>query len=304
MEQMVYPNPHLLTAIGIADAYLYPIVGLRRSERAQLFIEMYRCTRYMVHPTIQEDPGIFTCATELACANGRFLQHGDLEHLERFELVDYWIEEMAHGRDHERNYDKTLKKALSRGKGPHDALAYLAEHPRIADSSAVVSALVWGVLSDPAEVKRCAEFQASITHDREGVFAATVVALLSHFAMWTDKSWAEFPEFCTQHQQNFPEFDYVFETPWEKGEGPKNHSIISVLHSALYCLKTHETLRSMLEWIVKTRGVRVAVAPIVFGVASARLPIGTLPTFMKQNLERTDMLTRLGTRLMDKYYRF
>lgn len=317
--RMHFPNPHLLAYIAMADAYCMSVEYVHPIARADHIQQALRFEKYVRHPKHNLEPGQYTDDGEMSCANAHVL----LDYSPPFtakQFAEAYVAEFNRGGQRE-GYSQGLYSVLKdpKTKKGSDLIRALKKHGNKSDKNgACMRASVLGVLPTVGVVLEAATTQARITHDSPvGRFSARAVALMAHFAMYSNAPLAQMGDFCVNKlpDEDLPYMNIFFE-PWEgpvKSDPVSGRSVgLATVHAAFHVIETEMTkmlpsLMGMLEQVIQLGGDTDTVAAVVWGIASSRFQNDDLPEFLFQDLEggspHTGLphLINLGTQLMQKY---
>lgn len=170
--------------------------------------------------------------------------------------------------------------------------------PTSTKNGGAMRAVPIGVLKTPERVLEVAKLQASVTHDTApGILAAQAVALMAHFAFYTDEPFDRLQEYGGDHLKGFELFDTPWSGPVMGGHGP------DTAHAVCHLLRTYETLDEVLKEACKLGGDTDTVAAISVGIASIRMK-NSLPGTL-QWLHESDygnhFLEKTGKSLIEAY---
>ncbi len=174
--------------------------------------------------------------------------------------------------------------------------------PNSDKNGAAMRAVPIGVLGQPQQVIDVAAAQAKLTHDTVGgVHSAVLVAMMSHYAVYENGPFSNFPSWLSRHTP------IALPTPW-KGEPVQGPGVGLKTAAAVYALvSTEPSLLKIAETAIRWGGDVDSVLAIAWGIASSRMQTvdGELPGFFETGLEDGSygrrFLVGLGTRLMAAY---
>jgi ADP-ribosylglycohydrolase len=203
-------------------------------------------------------------------------------------------------RDERDGYVRSFQAFLEEVASGADFLKYI--QPDSDKSGAAMRAVPIGVLSSPAEVIAIADLQAKITHDTTmGRESAIFVALMSHFALYTDEPFSGLRAFLAKHrpQVRLSENKVLWDGPVVGPNVGWNTTM-----AVLTLLETEATLLDITKRTILWGGDVDSVLAIAWGIASTRMH-HELPAFFDGGLENGTygrrFLADLGARLMVKY---
>ncbi len=251
--------------------------------------------RYGEHPRHGLPAGRYTDDTQMSIAIAEVLLAGGPFTRESF--ADAFVH--CFKRDPRPGYARGFQTLLEEIGSGADLLARV--RPASDKNGAAMRAVPLGVLDSPSRVREVAAVQAKITHQVMGaVDAAVAVALMSHYALWTDEPLALLRPWL---QGQMPGAE-IPDEPWpgDPVEGPDVGW--KTAQAVLTLVERHGTLldiaRSALSW----GGDTDTVLAVAWGIASARCR-EPLPEFFDAGLERgaygRDFLLRLCGELMERY---
>lgn len=310
---MKHPNPLMLLRIAQADAYCMAFEYVSLLEQLPLikrgaFVapgfksELLSFKAFKAHPLYRLKPGTYTDDTQMSIAIAEHLR--DRVPNERDDFANSFVRTFI--RDPRDGYSRGFQAILERVTTGQQLL--LALDPSSDKNGAAMRSVPLGVLPNPITVCDVAARQARVTHDtEEGRVSSQIVALLSHFSLYSDKDLPGVVELALEVQPRFSEF---LSAPWngpvvcQKRQGDFGVGINTV---AAVCtlLKEGQSLLDILHRVIEWGGDTDSVAAIAWGIASARMK-EDIPAFFEDDLEPggafgPTFLRTLGTRLMDEY---
>lgn len=297
---MLNPNPAMLLRIGQGDAYGMAVeyIKLDRPYDRELHERALKFERYLKHPTHQLRAGQYTDDTQMSIAVAEVLLQEDLRAVTDADLKRLFADSFAtcFVRDPRDGYSRGFQAILNRIKTGKELIE--AIKPDSDKNGAAMRSVPIGVLSDPNEVVRIATVQAKVTHDTVGgVQSSILVALMSHFALWTNKPFTALPLWLSQHT-NIQARDWAGGPVQGPGVGMNTADAVYTL------LRTRGTLLNIARTAIEWGGDVDSVLAIAWGIASTRMH-EALPEFFGPGLEDGTygrrFLGELGTRLMKKY---
>jgi len=293
--------------IGMADAYGAACEYLRPGE-GTVRDACLSFQGYLAHPRHGNPKGCYTDDTEMSAGNIHVL----LEEAPytKAMFADAWVREFIRG-GQRKGYSRGFQSILESVSSGEELLANL--YPRSNKNGAAMRAVPFGVLPTVEEVLAVAELQACITHDTpEGRFSARAAALMSHWALYKDRSWQDLPAYCLKHlpPEDIAQFGYIFRRRWsgQKVRHALRTSVaVATVHAVVDLLVHQPSLTEMLRQIILWGGDTDSVAAITWGIASSRYQQEVLPAFLERDLEEGSALTGaaylcdLSARLMEKF---
>lgn len=301
-------NDNMLLRIAQADAYAAAVEYVDPEANEQLIKESLKFERFLQHPTHSGlKPGMYTDDTQMSIAITEIL-------LSKIDIcnvsADVFIEHFwrAFHRDQRNGYSRGLQKLLETSSSPAVLKARIVPDSR--QNGAAMRAVPIGVIRDTKDVLKIAEMQAKVTHDtHEGIMSAQAVALMSHFALYTDLPFSSLPAWG--EQQGLSLFERFYED-WEgRVKAQKNNPScpgVGVLtaHAVCTLLQKEDSLMSILKRVIEWGGDTDSVASIAWGIASCRYQDEVIPDFFEKNLEEggtfgPQFLRNLGQQLMNAF---
>ena len=304
LQKMQHRNPGMLLRIAMADACAMAV-----EYNDALLAECLKFQGYLAHPTHGLLPGDYTDDTEMSIANTKVLiQHS--RHFTPLMFAEAYVNEFQLG-GRRKGYSRAFQNILERVSTGEELLATVKGDST--KNGAAMRAVPFGVLPIIEPMLELATMQACITHDtHEGRFSARAVALMSHFALYTDLHFSCIGDYCLRRLP--PEdarcFGYVFSQPWPGTpvkEYPWASVAITTVHAVADVLAREQSLMDILKRVIIWGGDTDSVAAIAWGIASARYQDERLPAFFERDLEARNpfscaaYLRVLGEQLMDKY---
>lgn len=287
---MLYPNPDMILAIAIGDAY-----GAGFEFTGKSFIrENHTMERYVQNPRYPDLlPGMYTDDTQMSIAIAEWLTGEEVQ-----ELPDVFVE--VYKRDPRKGYGKRIQAALDSSQNGNDFETQVSGFNSIGNGSAM-RAVPLGILPIDVLVTTAAA-QAMLTHGHYGVGPAVITAAMSYFSLYEHASFAELETFLFDHFCDKQEDSTVVHAvlPWHGGPVPCDGSETV---RAVFSIVTQATsLKDALDRAIKLGGDTDSVAAIALGIASARLE-NDIPTNFVEGLEvgrkyGPEFLKRLGRKLM------
>lgn len=313
---MLFPNPDILVYIAMGDAFAAAVEYLKmdRPGSRELLESCLFFDRYYAHPTHGHAAGHYTDDAERATANTHVLVAPPP--FSSIGFVSAYLKEFERG-GRRKGYAKGYQAFLESCRSPEQ---YLREiRPDSNKNGGAMGAAVFGVLPTPREVLEVATVQARVTHATpEGEFAARLVALLAHFALYVDAPLAEAGMWCRSRMatEDLNRFGYVFTETWPASrpvtsytchEHGKVSTGVATAHACLRLVMSTKSLLEVMERILRAGGDTDSVAAIVWGIVSCRFQNDVLPEFFERDLEGGNpwtgapYLREVGRKLMTKY---
>lgn len=253
---------------------------------------MLKFDRYYKHPTHNLAPGVYSDDTQMSCAVAEVLLSHPTAMEREFEFADAFLR--CFKRDQRDGYSRGFQAFLEETTNTTD---FLRNINRDSDKNgAAMRSVPIGVLHDPRDVFGVATLQAQITHNTiGGTMASQIVALMSHFALYTDEPLSALPEWLRVTAHGNP-------PPWEGGPVTGPGVGMNTARAVLTLLTTETTLLGIARKVIEWGGDTDSVLAIAWGIASARMT-EDLPPFFEGGLENgtygRNYLLKLGTDLMN-----
>lgn len=251
---MINRNPDMLKRIAQGDAYGAAVEYLPLKHR-HLLVEARRFIHYLTHPTHGHRPGVYTDDTQMSIAVAEVLLSETFcvdRPVLRHDLANAFVR--AFRRDRRKGYSRKFQAFLEDDSLAGTGLLLLANiNPNSKKNGAAMRAVPLGVLENPEDVIEAACVNASITHDTiEGHLSSVLIALMSHFALWTDEPFKEFDDWAHQediwfalnrHEREM--VDRCVNVPWG---GTVKHSD--------YCSVADATVHAVFTLLIHTRSLK------------------------------------------------
>jgi ADP-ribosylglycohydrolase len=293
-------NDNMLLRIAQADAFALPYEYVNDTHNPGLKEQMLMFDRYLKNPR-QDNmlPGMYSDDTQQSIAVAEVLiDKKDRAWPEDFS--DAWFN--CFHRDPRDGYSRIMQNLLETAKSP-DHLRQLIK-PISNKNGAAMRSVPIGVIADPEDVARIAYMQASTTHSETGILASIAVALMSHFALYTDRPFNEFLEWGYPYCQVIQ----LFSRPWVGRVKDTAHfgSGINTAWAVHTLLVDGTSLDDIMRRVIGWGGDTDSTASIAWGITSARFHDELLPEFLERDLDSgreygPTFLKELGRRLMDAY---
>lgn len=312
MGGMRHRNDDFLVLMAIGDAYG---AGFEDAERAHPELwQQNTLTRYVRHPS-HGCCGVYTDDTQAGIAVAEVLRSE--REFSTAEFAEAFVR--CFHRDPRNGYNQGYLGVLRKARNGRDLLTTLRTYGnRSEKNGGCMRAPPIGVLPDPVLVRDVACWQAEVTHDSAiGRYSASAVALMAHFALWTDEPFSRLGEFCLEHLRREDRHWFRFDRRWS---GPVRNPATNTVHAVVDLLVHSDSLREVLLRGTDFRGDVDTVLAIALPVAACRFD-DRLPAFLDRDLEvyediddrgvtaRTpkpygvSFLHELGRSLMERYDR-
>ena len=275
----------MLVELAIGDAYG---AGFEYSP-TPMIREQNTLSAYVQHPKHDIRPGCYTDDTQMSIAIAEAIVSGDP-----------WTDEnLAHRfvtafkRDPREGYASGFHALLQEINNGGELLDKIRPHSD--KSGAAMRAVPIGVFPQVTTVIERCRLQAALTHNTpDGVNAAIVASLMSHYFIYKLGPKLELPQFISEYVTG------SWTTPWRGKVGSKG--IMSV-HAALTAVMAHTRLSEILQACIACKGDVDTVATIALGAASCSNEIAQdLPARLFNTLENDryglDFLRQLDSQLM------
>jgi ADP-ribosyl-[dinitrogen reductase] hydrolase len=291
---MKHPNPLMLLRIAQGDAFGLAVEYAKYPRDQELKEKVLRFERYYKHPTHSLQPGCFSDDTQMSVAVAEVLLKDPTAHRSAYEFTDSFIH--CFKRDERDGYSRGFQAFLEKVTTPEEFLATIRNDSD--KNGAAMRSVPIGVLSDPVDVANVAKVQAEITHNTiGGTMASVLVALMSHFALYTDEPLSELPDWLDKTAHAQP-------PPW-KGDPVQGPGVgMNTARAVMTLLTTERTLLGIAKKTIEWGGDTDSVLAIAWGIASARMT-EELPPFFEGGLENgpygRTFLRNLGERLMTAF---
>lgn len=299
-------NSSMLLRIAQADALALGIEFIDREKHGELFEAVGSMNRYVQHPTYElMKPGWYSDDTQQSIAIAELLcitsSPSEVDFVSKFWEV--------HARDPRDGYSRAMQALLESSKSGDELKLNL--QPNSDKNGAAMRSVPIGVIKDPIDVVRYAGLQAATTHATwGGINSSIAVALMSHYALYDRRDFNHMLGWCSRYLDSF---DY-FSKPWEgpvkaRPKVPGDRGIGWNTAWAVHTLLVQEkSLAGIMSRVASWGGDTDSTASIAWGIASARYPDETLPSFLETDLEAgrdrqygAQFLKDLGEKLMCKY---
>jgi ADP-ribosylglycohydrolase len=315
---MKNPNPHMLLRIAQGDAFAAAAEFIGDKEH------LYKFDKYYQHPGHENlKPGSYTDDTQMSIANAEVLLKvmrdnddvvtGPLD----LSFSRAWIR--AFKRDERDGYARGFQKFLESIKLTketiHEDLAIAKAgdefksriKPTSDRNGAAMRAVPLGVIPNISNLLAVSDIQAKLTHNTfGGVLSSRVVALASHYALYTDEPLRYVDRFVEEHfGRNMSISDDEAAWLFEDWMGAVPCHGIKTARAVLSLLRNYDNLMDMMRQTILWGGDTDSVGAIAWGIASTRYN-DKLPEFFEKDLEvggeyGVDFLLDLGEKLMRSY---
>lgn len=322
---MLFPNPDMLFYIAMADAYAMGVEYLdyRKPERQKVLQECLLYQKYVQHPIHKQPYGCYTDDTEMSIGCARVLLEHDFPY-KKIDFANAWVWEFIYAGER-KGYSKALQTIMESCHTGQDLLDRLRGHNNSNKNGGAMRAVPIGVLPDIKQVIETADLQASITHNTiEGRFAAIVVAVMSHFALYENRPLTEIREYCVEHVGQWHNDESIFwlKKHWNDSCVKEYEYIpvsIATIQAVMTLLTECNSLMEMMTRCLNWGGDTDTVAGLSWAIASSRMRGEKIPPFLLNGLEAQakkthgkrvlnistltgkNRLIALGHRLMKKY---
>ncbi len=303
----IFIETRFLVHLAMGDAYA---IATEFDQRYQA--EALRFERYLHHPTFTERaPGCYTDDTQMTIAAAEtLLECGKTA--TGGEFVTSFVR--AYRRDPRSGYstyyrhmlDKIRRDPDDRSAGEH-LLRLLSLKAVSTKNGAAMRSVPIGLLPTANDVLRASREHAHITHNSPGgTGAAELIALMTHFTVYENATFAELPDYLAKHlkRTHYPKFNPHERWPGtpviDNGPG----SGINTAQAVLTLLTEEPGLMAMMRRLLAWGGDTDTVAALAWGIGSLRYARHeTLPEFLERDLENglygKDFLAELGKKLFE-----
>lgn len=302
-RQIKHRNDEMILRIAQGDAYC--ICTEYQKSDASVFNDALSFKKFVEHPDYHSSikAGSYTDDTQMSIAVAEVILSNDEPTADDFLNAFFSVFK----RDPRKGYSSALQSLLENSQTVAEFKQLLI--PTSTKNGAAMRSVPIGILRSFDDVMRVAEMQASITHNtNDGIKSSQVVALLSHYALYSNMS---FDEICNDVQLKvFGRADY-FGEEWQGRVVDRTarggHDVgLNTVHAVMTLLKKSNGLLDVLRRTIIFGGDTDSVAAIAMGIASARFNGNDLPEFMESSLENGNnygpaFLRELGKKLMDKF---
>lgn len=310
---MKHPHPDILAWIARGDAFGAAAEYLRFPRDQETFEATLRFDRYLAHPTHgQHEAGRYTDDGQMSAGVAEvLLEEPGVRGYSQLQFANAFVR--AFRRDPRKGYAGGFQNFLESDEASTGERFLLNIEPSSTKNGAAMRSVPIGVLPHVGDVVMTAHVNASITHNTQwGRFSSMVVALLSHFALYTNEPFEDFYSWClVSGLREFHPFDQrELERMWnETWQGPVcgqpgTTVAQATVHAVIHLLRTTTSLRESMLEAIRLGGDVDTVMAIVWGIQSIRVR-DPVPDWLVYGLEDGPygrrFLENLGARLMDKY---
>ena len=308
---MLHPNPLMLLRIAQADAYAMATEYIKNPRDDAVLEAALKFEQYVKHPTHSLKAGSYTDDTQMSIGTVEVLLEGPP--FTRRKFIEAFVR--AFQRDPRDGYSRAFQKFLETVKDADDFEARI--RPDSVKNGACMRAVPIGVLEDPKEILEVARAQATATHDTdEGILSAQMVALMSHFALYSGDGFDRLSDFLHAHLdwkgaktgKEMKEWavGHAGWTPWTDPVNGKTNVAWATTQAVYTLVASQNRLLDVLRQTIEFGGDTDSVAAIAWGIASTRMNGAELPEFLEWGLEPggkygAGFLRELGAKLMEKY---
>lgn len=275
---MKNPNPNMLLRIAQADAYAMAVEYLN-PEFDDHLAEVLKFEKYHAHPSYHHTlkPGMYTDDTQMSLAVAEVLTDESLNAHGKRAYQQKFFE--CFKRDPRDGYSRGFQKILETSTSADHMVSMIV--PDSDKNGAAMRSVPIGVMRQPYMVRQIAALQAAITHNTpNGILSSQAVALMSHFAIWTDDSLSLLPKFL---QSELGDASVKWDIPWNgRVVGPDVG--INTARAVCTLVSQEQSLMDILKKTIEWGGDTDSVGAIAWGVASARMK-ESIPDFFEFGLE-------------------
>lgn len=275
----------MLLELAIGDAYG---AGFEYAPDS-LIHEQNNLSAYIQHPRHAIRPGYYTDDTQMSIAITEAIASG--EPWTRETLAHKFVH--AFKRDPREGYARGFYAFLQEISDGEEFLAKI--RPYSDKSGAAMRAAPIGVFPDVATVISRCRLQAALTHNTpDGINAALIASLMSHYFLYRVGPKADLPPFISQYVPG------PWANPWQGKVGSQG---LMSAHAALTAVMAHNSLSEILKACIAFTGDVDTVAAIALGAAACSHEIHQdLPAVLFDTLENgpygRDFLQQLDSQLM------
>ena len=292
----------MLLRIAQGDSYCLATEYIKHPRDTELQEKVLKFDRYYKHPNHSLKPGQYSDDTQLSIAVTEVLMLDGAQDMSEATLSRAFVESFVRcfKRDPRDGYSRGFQAILEEIQNADEFVLKIV--PNSDKNGACMRAVPIGVLPNVEDVLAVSEMQAKITHNTpEGVWSAQAVAMMSHFALHSDKAFSEMGQFCTEYfDEGFS--DHIGQDFNERVCTP--HVAIKTVQAAYHAIIGSTNLLDVMRKIILWGGDTDTVAAVAWGIASTRMT-ENLPPFFDGGLEDgefgRDFLLKLGTDLMERY---
>jgi len=308
---MKHPNPLMLLRIAQGDALGLAVEYAKFPRDQELKEKVLRFEHYYKHPTHSLQPGAYSDDTQMSVAVAEALiAEKSTPFLSVPTSVRYLASiQSSFAESFVRCFKRDPRDGYARGfqtflEGVKDGRDFLDRINPVSDKNgAAMRAVPIGVLPTPELVYYVAGEQAKLTHHTSGgLGSAIIVALLSHFALYSDAPMSEAREFVRDFLK-IPDSEESI-APWTGGPVQGPGVGIATARAVMTLVTTETSLLNIAKTAIEWGGDTDSVLAIAWGIASTRMR-EDLPSFFEDELEDgtygLDFLRDLGAELMRAY---
>lgn len=304
---IVHPNPHMLTYCGMANAY---VTVAKHNDAIRKNLLAF--TSYLNDQALPKNVGEYTAITQTISAIAEALIDEPRNQLSEHSFAKAFVRQYK--KDPRPGYNKIFSEEVLEPSSRHEN-SVVGGHQLLQfcrrgsdKNGAAMRAIPIGIFARICDVLEVTRLQAAITHNTPGgIFAAQIIALLSHYALYETAPFTEIPEYLTRLfgayriKPLFPLF-----SPWAGPVGTLHATDqnlgIQTAHAVCTLLTTQNTLLDIMRQALLWGADTDSVATIAWGIASARYHNEKLPDFFQRDFENgpfgKNYLETLGHRLM------
>lgn len=274
---------------------------VNRNDHPQLFEDALKFERYLKHPTYHKlDAGMYTDDTQMSIAVSEVLLANKAPEKRDFSNAFFDVFK----RDQRDGYSRAFQEILEKAQSADELRSLIV--PASDKNGAAMRSIPLGVISDVPKMIHTAANQAMITHATPGGITSSVcIALMSHFALYDERSVSHMYDWCCQHLKSFEFFKEPWEGPVKASNDKQQIGVGMITAHAVHTLVTTKTsLMDIMKQVIEWGGDTDSVAALAWGIASTRLQDEQLPAFFEESLESgrqygVPFLKDLGQRLMN-----
>ena len=262
-------------ACGLADAY-----GAGFEFTSAPYVKKHnRMAEYIPHPKFAQRPAnCYTDDTQMALGMGEYLLLDDPQ--TALAMADRWVKGFK--RDQRTGYSQGFYDILTKVSTGSELLATLI--PNSTKNGGAMRAFPCGYLSDPAQVRDLAMWQASITHGSwRGMTAAAASALMFHYFYHRLGPKIAAVSFLSSW---LPGTDWTVQTLKQTTATGVQTDGLDTVRAAVHCVINGQSLTDVVQMAVALRGDTDTVAAIAAASASVCTDIrNAFPSALVAGLE-------------------
>jgi len=291
---MKNPNPKMLVRIAQGDAYGVACEYIKFPRDQATYDQAMKFESYGKHPTHKLVPGQYTDDTQMSLAVAETLLWKEDPTPPDFAEMFF----RCFKRDWRDGYSRGFQAILEKVSSAEEMTSVL--NPDSDKNGAAMRSVPIGVLPSPYHVLSIASMQAKITHNTEGgVNSSVLIAMLSHFALYHDEPFIDFPKWVKKYGVSAP-------IPIWDGKPVTGPNVGMNTAHAVYTLVSREkSLMDIARRTIEWGGDTDSVLSLAWGIASTRMQDEKLPEFFDSGLENgtygRTFLEGFGTRLMERF---